>query len=296
MALWKVNCQENEYPGMWQRWFRQQSVGVGWPAEKGYHLEGPTKGGRHAWSKARAALKAISVGDDIVVALRGHRVGRFGRVTAKAIGDAEWEPFVPPSQDLPAGEKGRRISVRWDLTIGPDDRDKVVALPPDVRLNVGELRPTIARVHSRSTDDLKEAMKDESNWVDLFSGFVYEKHLAGYVASYPHRLEDGLLRHPNEHVRERVFRDKSRLDVLLTDEKGKGVIVECKQGGVRSAHLKQIRHYMELLHKETGIQPRGILVQGGARKLRPEVAAEARVHPQVEIVHYALDVKFTQCR
>jgi len=295
MTLWKVSCLENKYPGMWQRWFRHQSIGIGWPPQDGYRLEGPTEGG-HGWSRAREALKAISIGDEVVVSLRGHRVGRLGRVTGKAIADTEWDPLVARSRDLPHGEMGRRILVRWDLTVGPDSRDMVVALPPEAQLKSGELRPTIAQIRSRWTKDLIEAMNDSSNWVGLLTHFDYEKALSGYIAAYPHWLEDGLLPHPNERVRERVFGDSSRSDVLLTDRNGVPVIVECKQGQPSGDHLKQIRHYMKRLHDETDIAPRGILVHGGSRKLRPEFAAMARKEPEVEIVQYTLDVDFTRCQ
>jgi hypothetical protein len=39
-ALWKVACQEAVYPGMWQRWFKNQCVAVGWAAQWGYRLNG----------------------------------------------------------------------------------------------------------------------------------------------------------------------------------------------------------------------------------------------------------------
>ena len=29
-TLWKIACQEDVYPGMWQRWFKNQCVAVGW--------------------------------------------------------------------------------------------------------------------------------------------------------------------------------------------------------------------------------------------------------------------------
>ena len=295
MAFWKVNCLENEYPGMWQRWFKSQSVGIGWPPQDGYRLDGRTEGGQ-GWSRAREALKAICIGDEIIVALRGHRVGRLGRVTGKAVEDGEWDPLVPQSRDLSHGEMGRRILVRWDLTIGPDSRDMVVGLPEEAQFTSGELRPTIAQVRSRSIKDLVEAMNDSSNWVGLLTHFDYEKALSGYIAAYPHRLGDGLLPHPNERVRERVFGDRSRLDVILTDRNCVPVIVECKQGSPSIDHLKQIRHYMRRLHAETSIAPRGILVHGGARKLRPDVAMMAGKEPELEIVQYALDVDFTRCQ
>ena len=294
MVLWKVSCLENEYPGMWQRWFRHQCVGIGWPPADGYHLDGPSDGGQ-GWSRAREALKSVAVGDDVIVTLRGHRVGRLGTVTGKAIEDDQWDPLVPSSQDLQSGEMGRRLLVRWDLTVGPDSRDMVVVLPPEVQLTSGELRPTISQVRSRSKKELVEAMNDASNWVGLLTHFDYERALSGYIAAYPHRLEDGLLPHPNERVRERIFGDRSRLDVLLTDRRNVPVIVECKQGSPTIDHLKQIRNYMKRLCKETGISPRGILVHGGARKLPRDVAAAALRKPEVEIVQYILDVNFARC-
>jgi len=294
MTLWKISCLEDDYPGMWQRWFRHQCVGIGWPPKDGYCLEGPTEGG-NAWSRARKALKSISIGDGIVVTLRGHRLARFGLVTGKAISDSDWDPLVPPSRDLPEGEMGRRILVRWDLTVGPDNRDMVISLPPETQLSLGELRPTIAQVRSQSFKKLAAAMNDASNWVGLLTHFDYERALSGYIAAYPHRLEDGLLPHPNERVRERVFGDASRLDVLLTDRNGLPVVVECKQGSPTVENIKQIRHYMERLYAETEIKPRGILVHGGARKLRPDVAKAARLQPQIEIVQYSLGVDFAQC-
>jgi hypothetical protein len=292
MALWKVTCQENKFPGMWQRWFRHQCVGIGWPPEKGFHLDKPNSQG---WNRAREALKSVAVGDEIIVTLRGNRVGRLGSVTGKAIEDDQWDPLVPPSSDVKKGHLGRRILVRWDLTVGPDSRDMVVALPPEARLSTGELRSTISQVRSRTTKQLVAAMNDESNWVGLLTHFDYERSLSGYIAAYPHRLEDGLLPHPNERVRERVFGNRSRLDVLLTDRRNVPVIVECKHGNPTLDHLDQIRRYMKLLHKETKIPPRSILVHGGARKLAPGVARAAKKIPKVEIVQYTLNVDFAQC-
>ena len=166
MTFWKVSCLENQYPGMWQRWFRHQCVGIGWPPPNGFSLNGPSDGGQ-GWSRAREALKTVAAGDYVIVTLRGHRVGRLGVVTGKAIDDSQWDPLVPPSRDLPLGQMGRRLLVRWDLTVGPDSRDMVVALPTNVRLTSGELRPTIAQVRSRSTKELVAAMNDASNWVGL---------------------------------------------------------------------------------------------------------------------------------
>lgn len=294
MALWKVNCLEGEFPGMWHRWFKQQSVGIGWPPLDGFRLDGPTPGGR-GWAVARSALKAIQPGDTIIVALRGHRVGRIGQVTSLEVADNQWNPLVRTSKDYPQGEMGRRILVRWDLMVGPDDRDMVVQLPEGARLSSGELRPTLARVNSLSASTLIDAMNKPSNWVGLLTHFDYERALSGYIAAYPHQLEDGLLPHPNERVRERVFSDRTRTDVLLEDRQGRPVVVECKQGSPTKRNIDQLRGYMAHLQKEMGVSARGILVHGGSRKLSPEVAAEAAIPPSVEIVQYELAVAFSTC-
>jgi hypothetical protein len=48
-------------------------------------------------------------------------------------------------------------------------------------------------------------------------------------ANYSNRLEDGLLPHPNSKIHERVFKDRTWLDVLFIDKANMPVIVECKQ-------------------------------------------------------------------
>lgn len=289
--LWKVACQEDVYPGMWQRWFKNQCVAVGWAAKWGYLLNGPSEGGK-GWSAARNALKEMKLGDYVVVALRGHRIGRLGQITGKEIEDEKWAPLVPVGPGLPDGEMGRRLQVRWDLTIGPDNLDLVIQLPAGKTFSSGELRPTVARIQSTTLQQVKDEMNDPSNWVSLLGNFRYEKALSDFIANYPNRLEDGLLPHPNSKIRERVFRDNTRLDVLLIDRQGMPVIVECKQNAPSLQDIKQLRHYMELLKKETGAESRGILVHGGAPKLSGPVDDAAHQVPKVEVVSYALDVVF----
>jgi len=274
MTLWKINCMEDGYPGMWHRWYRHQCVAVGWYAKWGYRLEGPAKDDQ-GWARARSALQRIAVGDQVVVALRGHRVGRIGQVTGKLIGDEHWDPLVPRTKRDPDGEMGRRVLVRWDMTAGPDSRDQVVLLPDGLRFTAGELRPTIAEIRSISIKDVRDAMNDRTNWIGLLSHFPYEKALSDFIAAYPHRLEDGLVLHPSEKIRERVFDDRTRLDVLLIDREERPVIVECKQHSPTVADLGQLRHYLKLLKKETEQEPRGILVHGGATKLRTDVVTTA---------------------
>jgi hypothetical protein len=297
MTLWKINCMEDRFPGMWQRWFRSQCVAVGWHSEWGFPLKGPIPAKEHAaaWSRARSSLQKIKNGDQIIVSLRGHRVGRLGEVTGKAVEDADWNPLVPRTKDEPDGEMGRRIFVRWDLTTGPDNRDEIVLLPLEARFSSGELRPTIAEISSRSLDGLKTAMNEEKNWESLFARFDYEKALSGYIATYPHHLEDGLTVHPTLKVRELTFLDHTRSDVILLDRNDKSVIVECKQGQPSVAAINQLRRYLAHLKKEKGIAARGMLVHGGSKKLHDDVVSAANANPKIEIIQHRLAVDFARC-
>ncbi len=290
-TLWKIACQEDVYPGMWQQWFKHQCVAVGWAAMWGYCLGNDGKKER-AWSVARKAINEMQIGDYIVVALKGNRVGRLGEITRKEIEDSQWNPLVPRGTGLKDGELGRRILVRWDLNIGPDNKDLVVQLPEKKRFSNGELRPTVSRIRSCTIEELKREMNDESNWVNLLGNFRYERALSDYIANYPNRLEDGLLPHPNSKIRERVFKDKKRIDVLLIDKESRPVIVECKQGSPTPSCIKQLRDYMCHFEKETELSARGILVHGGAAKLTSAAVSEARKSPPIEIVCYSLSLDF----
>jgi hypothetical protein len=283
---------ENKYPGMWQRWYKHQCVAIGWPPEFGFHLEGPSKD--YGWSRARNAAKQINVGDAVIVGLRGNRIARLGYVTKKEIGDDQWNELVPRSRENPVGEIGRQILVRWDLTIGPDDRDQVVLLPKKYFSN-GEQRPTLCAIQSCGLKQLKNVMNDPANWGSLNSHFAYERALQEYIAAYPHHLEDGLLPHPDIKIREKVFKDHTRLDVLLIDPRERPVIVECKRDASSPRHISQLRGYMRHLERESGHKPRGILVHSGTRKLSDIVRKEAAKKPRVEIVRYTLNVNFDRC-
>jgi hypothetical protein len=244
MRIWKINCMEAKYPGMWQRWFRNQCVAVGWRSTWGYPLAGKSNKKDAGWWHARKAFQKMEIGDFVVAALQDHRVGRLGQITGKAIEDTDWDPLVPISPDQPEGEMGRRIFVRWDLTVGPEDRDLVVLLPQGTRFTRGELRSTISEIRSISYKGLVSAMNEPANWQSLFAHFDYEKALSGYIATYPHHLEDGLTQHPSEKVRERTFGDRSRSDVILLDRQSRPVIVECKQGQPTVGDIDQLRGYL----------------------------------------------------
>lgn len=295
-TLWKVHCQENEFPGIWRHWFRNQCVAFGWPPS-GLYRFGGNKTGDTGWTIARNALRRVSIGDSVFVTLQGSRVGRIGTVTGLRLEDSEWNPLVPPRPGLPQGELGRRIEVRWDLTCGPDSADSVVVLPPSLRLSGAALRLTIAEVTTLTESDLRAAMSDPANWVGLNAGFKYERSLSDYIAAYAHRLEDGLIPHPDAKVRERVFKDKTRLDVLLLDRVGRPVIVECKQDAPSVDAVDQLGHYLTLLAKETGRNDvRGLLVHGGSRRVRQEVADAAEADGRIALVFHELRVDFDGSR
>jgi hypothetical protein len=292
MTLWKIYTMEDHFPGLWQQWYRHQCVAVGFAPYRGLKLRGETED-NGGWRRCRTALLEIEVGDYVVAALKDNRVGRLGTVIEKRVEDDEWDPLVPESKENPTGQMGRRINVRWDLTCGPDDRDLVVALPQGARFPNPERLPTVAKIRSLSLRKLRAAMNDPVNWVGLLSRFTYEKALSDYIAAYPHHLEDGLVPYPNAKVREKVFPDHKRLDVLLLDRKARPLIVECKQGAPTPENIRQLRGYMKRLQRETGRDDiRGILVHGGARKLRSDVIRAASLHPRVQVVQYRLQVDF----
>lgn len=289
--LWKIHCKEDEYPGMWRRWFRNQCVAVGFTSDGGFTLEGRSTA--RNWSITRKAIKAMKIDDYVVVSLPNKRVGRMGQITGKAIGDDEWNPLVPERIKPPHGEMGRRILVRWELMTGPESQDLIIQLPDDRSFqSPTEVRPTISEITSMTVDDLRDIMNDWKNWVSLSGKFNYEKAISDYIAYYPHHLEDGLLPYPYKKVRESVFNDRSRSDVLLIDRAETPVVVECKQYAPWLSDVNQLRGYMKKLKDETEKEVRGILVHGGPQKISNDVIAEAKKAPKVEIVSYSLKVDF----
>ena len=142
-------------------------------------------------------------------------------------------------------------------------------------------------------NSLRREMNKPSNWVGL-SEFPYERALSDYIGAYPHLLEDGLLPHPNKRVRERVFRDRSRLDVLLEDRDEIAVIVECKQRQPSVDNVRQLQGYLRRFSREERQKARGILVHEGARKLRDDVRRAARAKPTVDLVQFSVGVDFSR--
>ena len=288
--FWKIACEEDKFPGMWQQWFKNQCVAVGWGSQK---LNKPPKG-RSGWNKARNDIKEMKPGDMILVTLKNNKIGRLAEITGKRIEDDQWEPLVPRGPKFPQGDLGRRILVRWELATGPIDPDMVIRIPSKYQFKQYEFRPTISKIRSRTINEIRKIMNDPHNWVGLSGKFRYEKALSDYIATYPHHLEHGLLRHPNMKITEMVFKDKTRSDVLLLDRNKIPVVVECKQDAATMKHIKQLYQYVLKVKKITKEKmTRGILVHGGPQKLSEDVIKKGK-KKMIEIACYRLKVEFTQ--
>lgn len=279
---------EKDHPGLWQLWFKHQCVTVGYSVETGFRIEGGKK--RHDWIVARNALEEIRSKDLIIASLPGCRIGRIGRVLEKKYSDEDWNPLIPGDAERKEGYMGRRILVHWEMERAPDSPDLIVQLPAGVNMGRG----TLTQVKHHSIQWFRETIANPTNWVGMVGRFGYEKALSDYIAHYPHRLKDGLQVYPNQKIREKVFDDDSRADVLLIDADRKPVIVECKQDSPKERDIKQLRCYIKNLKKETGELAKGILVHGGARTVDKKVWRVAKTPRQVEveIFQYKLDVDF----
>jgi hypothetical protein len=290
-TLWKITCVENEIPGLWRKWLMHQCVTVGYPPAYGLRMVGGETW--RGWIVVRNALNKIKPDDLIVVALPGRRVGRIGKVLSKFID--RWEPLVVGDKRYKKGEEqGRRIFVRWEHEFGaPDAPDLVAQLPASVDMGRGAL----TRVNHHKIEWFREVIANQANWVRLIGLFGYERSLSEYIASYPYMLKSGLVpytsqRIPIKKIREYVFEDGSRADVLLRDRDTKPVIVECKQESPDEEAIGQVRRYIKRLKDKTGEQASGILVHGGAGIVDKKVWIEAKKFPRVEIIHYDLKVDF----
>lgn len=178
---------------------------------------------------------------------------------------------------------------------GPSDPDMVVKLPAANRFPAGVLRATVRKLSPAVFRSVELAMNDEANWVSLFAQFGHESSLSDYIGTYPQKLQDGLQPYPSAKVRERVFNDRSRSDVLLIDRNERPVVVECKQDAPTLSHVRQIRKYMKNLRREVHPKPRGILVHGGARTLRRDLRRAVNQKPQIQVVQYSFKVDFATC-
>lgn len=283
---------EADWPGLWRIWEVEQIVTLGWPPGWNWHWDGSGKR-KPQWTEVRNKVNAMKAGDLIVARLPDHRIGRIGQIVEKRVEDNQWEEAVPVSPELDYGEQGRRILVRWDFSIGPRDRDYACTLPQERQFSTGgKRRKTVLELEVRRFNELKRALMNEATWAPAFADrFAYERALSDYIATFPERLESGMRPYPMAKVREQICSGRDRLDVLLQDESGRPVVVECKQDSASVAHLDQLRGYMRIVKTRTGMAPRGVLVFGGSPNVASKVRSAAKKQ-SVELVAYRLDVSF----
>jgi hypothetical protein len=281
---------EDNFPGLWKLWFKNQCVTDGHSPEGGFLMVGGRRKRARDWIVARNALKEMQNGDLIVVALPGCRIGRIGKVLDMRVEDKGWDHLIDGDpDDWKNGYMGRRIFVHWELENAPDSADLVVQLPEGVNMGRG----TLARVHHHPVEWFREVIANPANWVGMVSDFPYERALSDYIAKYPGRLKAGLELYPNQKVREKVLRYGSRADVLLRDSDGKPVIVECKRESPGQEAVRQLRRYISRMKTKPGEQAGGILAHGGARTVDEKVWREGAGRPHVEFFHYKFDVDFS---
>lgn len=293
-AFWRVHCHVGQNPGQWPFWFREQCCAVGWPPPE-YSFDGPSP--LRAWSTVRNVLREMKSGDSIVATLPGNRIGRLGTVVSVRGGDHQWDPIVPRDSKRPYGENGRRVLVRWDLTVGPAAAHQVVLLPPGSRIPAYLLHGTARRLPVGMLPVVRSAMLDEANWTSLVGRFSMEAALSDYIALHPERLETGMITHPSLSARELTFDDRTRADVILEDRERRTVVVECKQGTPSMQCVDQASRYRSRLaqaYPHLG-DARVILVHGGSSRVNTEVANYSQKH-SVELVYHELQVSFINSR
>lgn len=278
---WKIICTEDEYPGLWNTWFKERVVAVGWSRLWGFKVERGAGKKDHTWSRVRACLGRMKRGDRIVVQLPGNHVARVGHVVStRGIADEVWNPTVPrvPGSRKRLerdGEMGRRIAVRWSR-VGPTDPDLITVLPDEAQLSVPVRMAPLVRLKPEAYKRIRAAMQANDNWVRVVPEFKHESALSDYIAVNPTRLGSGMRAFPAKSVREHVFRNGKRSDVLLVDRSDYLVVVECKQGPAEVAHLRQLHGYMRRARELRRGKVRGILVHGGPRRIARGVREAAK--------------------
>jgi hypothetical protein len=299
VAFWRIHCHIGHHPGQWQRWYRDQCCAIGWPPRRwggevnrdGYLANDP---GEPDFATSIGHCRSMRPGDWIMATLTGNRVGRLGRVFEVRVEDEDWQPIVAPNKLRPFGENGRRVLVRWDLSVGPRDPSQIVLLPLKSRLVGGQIRGTVRKLPIERLDVIRAAMDDPSNWVSLASSFNVETALSSYIALHPHRLEEGLVSHSAFGANEQSMPDGGRVDVLLEDELGRTVVVECKQGGATISACEQVIRYRRQIERlvPAGQKVRALVVHGGSKRASDEVLAFAK-SKGVELVFFELAVNFS---
>ncbi|MCS6770072.1 MAG: endonuclease NucS [Candidatus Caldarchaeum sp.] len=103
----------------------------------------------------------------------------------------------------------------------------------------------------------------------LFEMYASEEEMKMALLAEPSLIEEGFT--PMED--ERYVREAGRVDVLGVDREGRLVAVELKRRTATRDDVKQLMNYLDVLEREFGKRPRGILAAPSATKTaRAEMA------------------------
>ena len=175
----------------------------------------------------------------------------------------------------------------------------MVRLPNEARFTGAKLRLTMCKLDAAKFRRVESAMEDDDNWESILPQFDAERSLSDFIAASPHKLEDGLVPYPaSAKAREMVFKDHTRLDVLLLDHDQNPVVVECKQGTPRVDDIRQLRGYMRNAGNCvvcTVARASGASWFTAARgTCRRRSGGEDSRKPQVELVQHSVNVAFAR--
>jgi hypothetical protein len=130
---WIIVCpQRYVLGGVWERWYRENCVAVGWPPPN-WSLEVPAQD--HNWNYARNRLNEIRPGDYIIPCLLEWRIGPVGTVREVRVADSQWNATVDQGAYLKNPEEpelGRRILVTWE-TAGMPRNGRCALVPSEQR-------------------------------------------------------------------------------------------------------------------------------------------------------------------
>jgi hypothetical protein len=76
---------------LWDRWYTQRCVAVGFPPTEKYAFDGPSDGrNRKGWANARNRLKQVQIGDKVIPFTKKWQIGPVGIVKEIRASDEEW--------------------------------------------------------------------------------------------------------------------------------------------------------------------------------------------------------------
>lgn len=173
-SYWIVTCpveqvlqagSKSARDSLWDRWYTEKCVAVGWGPRRGLSLDGLTDD--RAWVYARNRLREMQERDQVVPFLKDWRIGPVGTVVNFKIRDEEWEPTIQPHEAHDRKPHlGRRINVRWETGDMPPD-GRAASIPMHLRSRRALALHAIENLTSQRFQELCTILADPSNWTDV---------------------------------------------------------------------------------------------------------------------------------